>query len=125
MRPTEASLTLSPLALLAEPLSVSIADAYSDGVVWFAIDGSDDRDALVYIDGRKASPTRNRMFEGARHPRRGGRLIELGAADEGIVIALVSKWLDSAEPRKLGLTEHGWELIRDSLLRYGEPALDG
>jgi hypothetical protein len=121
---SEASVTFSALALLGEPLTVSLADAYSDGVVWFAIDGSDDCYALVCIDGRKGSPTQNRLFEGARHPKKGGRLLELGAAEEGTVISLVSKWLDSAEPRQLGLTEYGWERIRDSLLRYGEPVVD-
>lgn len=123
-RAVEGSVTITSLSTLGEPFVVAIADAYGDGVVWFAIDGADDRFALVYIDGRADSPTRNRLFDGAKHPKRGGQIIDLGAREEGIVISLVSKWLDSAEPRELGLTDFGWELIRDSLLRYGEPIVE-
>jgi hypothetical protein len=113
---------LVPVSLLGDSPRVAIADAYGDGTVWFAIDGSEDTFALVCIDGRQDSPTRHRLFDQAKHPRKTGAvLLDLGATEEGIVVPLVSRWLDSAEPHKLGLTEYGWELIRDSLLRLGEP----
>jgi len=47
--------------------------------------------------------------------------VELGSEEEGTVIPVISKWLDSAEPRQLGLTEYGWERIRDAIVRLGEP----
>jgi len=45
----------------------------------------------------------------------------LGAQAEGIVIQLLSSYLDSHGPKAAGLTEYGWELARETLLRYGEP----
>jgi hypothetical protein len=76
----------------------------------------------VCIDGRKNSPTRYRLFEQARHPNQpGAALVELGAPEEGIVIPLLSKYLDSGGSKALGLTEYGWELAREILLRFGEP----
>jgi hypothetical protein len=45
----------------------------------------------------------------------------LGAPEEGIVVPLLSHYLDSGGPRALGLTEYGWELARETLLRLGEP----
>ena len=47
--------------------------------------------------------------------------MELGAPEEGIVIPLLSRYLDSHGPKAAGLTEYGWELARETLLRYGEP----
>jgi hypothetical protein len=115
---------LVPVSRLGDSPHVSIADGYGDGTVWFAIDGADDTFALVCIDGRRDSPTRHRLFDLARHPRKPGAvLLELGAPEEGIVVPLVSRWLDSAPPRKLGLTEYGWELIRSALFRLGEPTM--
>jgi hypothetical protein len=52
-------------------------------------------------------------------------LVELGALEEGIVIPLLSKYLDSGGPKALGLTEHGWELAKETLLRFGESASCG
>jgi hypothetical protein len=99
-----------------------LADAYGDGTVWFGLKDSEGRHAIVCIDGRQGSPTRHRLFDQAQHPGKPGAiLLELGAPEEGIVVPLVSRWLDSAAPRELGLTEFGWELIRDTLSRLGEP----
>jgi hypothetical protein len=112
-----------PVSLLRHSLRVDLADAYGDGTVWFALEDSKGHYAVVCIDGREGSPTQYRMFDRARHPRKPGAvLLELGSSEEGIIIPLVSKWLDSAPPRELGLTEYGRELIRDTLLRFGEPA---
>jgi hypothetical protein len=52
-------------------------------------------------------------------------LVELGAEEEGIVVPLLSRYLDSGGPKALGLTEYGWELARETLLRLGEPAVSG
>jgi hypothetical protein len=117
---------LVPVSLLGDSPRVTLADAYGDGTVWFAIDGSEDTFALVCIDGRPGSPTRHRLFDQAKHPRKPRAvLLDLGAPEEGLVVPLVSRWLDSAQPRELGLTEYGWELIRDSLLGLGEPIIAG
>jgi hypothetical protein len=114
---------LTPVSLLGESPKVHLADLYGDGTVWFALKDSEGHFAQVCIDGREGSPTRYRMFDQARHPRKPAAvLMELGSPEEGIIIPLVSKWLDSAPPRELGPTEYGWELIRDALLGFGQPA---
>jgi hypothetical protein len=81
---------------------------------------------MVCIDGRKDSPTRYRLFQQARHPNQSGAvLVELGAVEEGIVISLLSNFLDSAGPKALDQTEYGWESARETRLRFGEPESRG
>jgi hypothetical protein len=113
---------LSPVSALTEPIQVRIVDRYGDGTVWFSLEDPEGRRATCCIDGRAGSVTQNRLFDGGRHPRIPSvRLIELGDPEEGIVIPLISLWLDSAPPSELGLHEYYWELIRDALLNLGEP----
>jgi hypothetical protein len=115
---------LSPVSILGDSPRVQLADAYGDGTVWFSLKDSEGHYAIVCIDGRQGSPTRYRLFDQARHPRQPGAvLLELGAPEEGVVVPLISRWLDSAEPHKLGYSEFGWELMRDTLLRLGEPSV--
>jgi hypothetical protein len=111
---------LSPVSALGNSVRVQLVDAYGDGTVWFILTDSEGRRAHACIDGRKGSPTQHRLFDQGRHPSQPQAvLLELGAPEEGIIIPLVSFWLDSAEaPRQL--TEFGWELVRDALLRLGE-----
>jgi hypothetical protein len=110
----------SPVSALDDSARVVLADAYGDGTVWFRLQDSDGRYASVCIDGRQGSPIRYRLFDLARHPKKPGAvLLELGGPEEGVIIPLASRWLDSAPPRKLHLTEFGWELIRDTLIRIG------
>ena len=114
---------LTSIAALAEPIRVVLADAYGDGVVWFALKGACGCAARVCIDGRKLSRSRNRLFDGAKHPNDPAAiLMELGGDEEAVVVPLISRWLDSASSRTVGLNEYGWELIRDALLRLGEPS---
>ena len=47
-----------------------------------------------------------------------GVLIELGEPQEGLVISLVSQWLDSAAAADL--TEYGKEIVQEALLRFGD-----
>jgi hypothetical protein len=111
---------LCPVSTLGDSVRVVLADAYGDGTAWFAFKDAEGRYATVCIDGRRGSPTRYRLFDMARHPKKPKAvLLELGSAEEGIVIPLVSRWLDSAPPRALGLHEIGWDLIRDTLIRIG------
>lgn len=115
---------LSPISTLGNSIRVILADRYGDGTVWFSFENSEGDYATVCIDGRNGSPTKHRLFDQARHPSRPAAvLLELGGEEEGIVVPLVSRWLDSAEPNKLGLLEYGWELIREALVRLGEPSL--
>lgn len=110
----------SPVRALNGSARVVSADAYGDGTVWFAFEDADGHYATVCIDGRRGSPTRYRLFDMARHPKEATAvLLELGCAEEGIVIPLISRWLDSAPPRVLGLHDVGWELLRDTLTRIG------
>jgi hypothetical protein len=111
---------LSPISTLGRSARVVLADAYGDGMVWFAFEDAEGRYSTVCIDGRQGSPTRYRLFDMARHPKKPSAvLLDLGSAEEGIVIPLVSRWLDSAPPRVLGLHDIGWELLRDTLIRIG------
>jgi hypothetical protein len=115
-----------PVLSLVGSLRVALVDAYGDGTVWFTIEDSGGRRATLCIDGREGSSTRHRLFDLARHPGKPGAvLLELGGPEEGLVVPLVSRWLDSAGPRELGLTEFGWEIVRDALLRLGAPIAAG
>jgi hypothetical protein len=110
----------SPVSALGASARVILADAYRDGTVWFAFKEAEGHYATVCIDGRQGSPTRYRLFDLGRHPRKPDAvLLELGAPEEGVIIPLISRWLDSAPPRELGLTEWGCELMRDILIRIG------
>lgn len=113
---------LPPILTLGNSVRVSLADRYGDGTVWFCFKNSEGDLTAVCIDGRDESPTKHRLFDQARHPSHSdATLLELGGEEEGIVVSLVSRWLDSAVPHNL--TEYGRELIRDSLVRLGEPNL--
>jgi hypothetical protein len=115
-----------PTSSLVGPLRVVLADGYGDGTVWFTVEDSGGGRATLCIDGREGSATRHRLFDRARHPGRPGAvLLDLGCPEEGLVVPLVSRWLDSAEPGELGLTGFGWEKIRDALLRLGTPVVTG
>ena len=112
-----------PVAALGKGLRVEWVDFCGDHTMHACISDETGQRAQVGIDGRTNSPTRNRLFQQARHPNQpGAALVELGAPEEGIVIPLLSKYLDSGGPKALGLTEYGWDLARETLLHFGEPA---
>lgn len=109
-----------PITTLGADLRVSLVDAYGDGTVWARLEDGGGRKAVACIDGRAGSPTRYRLFQGARHPKNPEAvLIDLGAVEEGIVVPLISRWLDSEEAREQ-LTSYGRELIQETLLRLGD-----
>jgi hypothetical protein len=115
-----------PVTALGKGLRVAWVDFYGDPTMHACISDEAGQRTEICIDGRKDSPTRNRLFQQARHPNKAGAvLVELGAPPEGIVIPLLSRYLDSHGPKAAGLTEYGWELARETLLRYGEPAVSG
>jgi hypothetical protein len=108
------------ITALGADLRVSLVDAYSDGTVWARLEDGGGRKAVACIDGRAGRPTQYRLFQGARHPNKPEAvLIELGAVEEGIVVPLISRWLDSDESRK-ELTSYGREIVQDTLLRLGD-----
>ena len=112
-----------PVTSLGKELRVEWIDFYGDRVMHAAISDKSGNRTEICIDRRNESPTRFRLFQQARHPDQPGAvLVELGAVAEGIVIPLLSYFLDRG-PRASGLTEYGWEMARESLLRYGEPIL--
>lgn len=112
------------LSALGKGLHVQWVDFYGDHTMHASIADATGQATQVCIDGRAKSPTRFRLFVNARHPRQeGAELVELGAEEEGIVIPLLSKYLDSRGPKALNLTEFGWELAHETLLRYGEPSV--
>src|SRR5262245_46906718 len=99
-------------------------DCYSTNVFWADFEDAQGRRALVCIDLRKDSPTRNRLFDKAMHPSEpGATLVELGGEEEAVVIPLISRWLDSDEPRKMGIREQGVELIKEAFLQLGDPVV--
>ena len=104
-------------------LRVTLAGGYEDGTVWFTVADALDRYGTVCVDGRIDCPTRWRLFDGARHPKdEHAILVKLGCPLEGIVVPLLSHWLDTPEPRTF-LTEFGCKMLKDALVRLGEPIL--
>jgi hypothetical protein len=98
-------------------------DSYSTNVFWADFEDAQGKRALVCIDLRKDSPTRNRLYEKAMHPNKPGAvLLDLGSEEEGVAIPLISRWLDSDEPRKIGIREEGIELVKRAFLKLGEPS---
>lgn len=113
-----------PVTALGKGLRVEWVDFYGDHTMHACLSDEAGQRIEVCIDGRKDSPTRYRLFQQGRHPRQAGAsLVELGSEEEGIVIPLLSRHLDSGGPKALGLTEYGWERARETLARYGEPAV--
>ena len=112
---------LIPVLSLGRNLRVEWVDFYGDGTMTASIADDSGQRTHVCFDVRASSPTRNRLFQQARHPRQAGAvLVELGDPEEGIVVSLLTRWLDSEGPKAQGLTEWGWELARDTLLHLGE-----
>jgi hypothetical protein len=117
---------LVPVTALGGRLWVEWVDFYGDHTMTACIIDSTGQRTHVCFDGRASSPTRYRLFQQARHPRQPGAvLVELGGQEEGIVVPLLSHWIDSGGPKTLGLTAFGWELARETLLRLGEPIVLG
>lgn len=115
-----------PVTALGNGLKVEWLDFYGDHTMHACLSDEAGQRMEICIDGRKHSPTRYRLFQQARHPNQAGAaLVQLGAPEEGIVIPLLSKYLDSSGPKALCLTEYGWELARETLLHYGEPLAGG
>src|SRR5215471_11822320 len=97
-------------------------DSYGTSVFWARFEDTKGKSAIVCIDLRKDSPTRNRLFEKGRHPKKPGAiLLELGGQEEGVAIPLISRWLDSEERRKQGTREECLDLCRNAWLRLGQP----
>lgn len=114
-----------PISELGPSAKVVFVDRYSDGTLWWVMEDAEGRRATVCLDGRTGSPMRFRLIEGTRHSKHpGGRVLDLGCPEEGIAVPLISHWLDSQHP-KGAITEHGIELVRDGLLRLGEPSEPG
>jgi hypothetical protein len=115
-----------PVTALGKRLRVEWVDFYGAHTMHACLSDDAGQRTEVCIDGRTNSPTRYRLFQQARHPcQPGAALVELGAQEEGIVVPLLSKYLDSGGPKALGLTEYGWELARETLLHLGEPVVSG
>jgi hypothetical protein len=114
---------LSSITALKPPINVTLVDCYADGTIWFSLNDTQGQFATLCIDGRVESQTRFRLFDRARHPNsEDARLIGLGEPEEGIVIPLISSWIDSG-----GLAEwneYGAERFLYTFNRYGEPLLN-
>ncbi len=106
---------------LADDRRVVLVDFYGQGtVVWAAIEDSQHRRSHVCIDCRAGSPTRNRIFDRARHPAwPSAVLIELGAPEEGIIVSLLSRWCDD-EGTNREYREEGIEITRNALIHIGD-----
>jgi hypothetical protein len=108
---------------LGRDIHVAWVDSYLDKSFWFELDDAHFQTAVACIDRRANSPTRYRLFEGARLPGRPGAiLIELGTLEEGIIVSSISRYLDSDAARKW-LRPEGIEMMQEALLRLGEPSV--
>src|SRR5262245_18420439 len=117
---------LLPVRALGNRLRVERVDCYGDHTMHACISDEAGQRTHVCIDGRVNSPTPSRVFQQARHPSNPRAvLIEAGAEADGIVIPLLSLYLDSHGPKASGLTGYVWELALETLLRYGEPSVSG
>jgi hypothetical protein len=124
---------LSPISSLSREVNVEWLDGYSDGTIMAALADSQGHKTHVCIDGRRNSSTRYRLFEQARHPNQEGAiLIELGSAEEGFLVPLLSRYCDSRyKPWNPGTdapreeTQMLKQLLKDTLLRLGEPIIEG
>ena len=129
MMPTEGNQGVPmqiPITSLGKGLRVEWVDFYGDLTMHACLSDAAGQRTAVCIDGRSNSPTCYRLFQQAQQPRQpGATLVELGAPEEGIVVPLLSKYLDSGGPKALNLTEYGWELARETLLHLGEPFVAG
>jgi hypothetical protein len=106
-------------------LEVWIVDCYSflgpDTVFWASVRDEQDRASHVCIDRREGSSTRDRLFEGGRHPAKDNvRLIELGAPEEGIIVPLLSRWCDEYAMQGGLHRELFVEELRNALMRIGD-----
>jgi hypothetical protein len=114
-----------PVSELGPSPWVVLVDRYGDGTIWWVMEDAEAKWATVCLDGRAESPTRFRLIDGTRHPRHsGGRVLDLGCPEEGIVVPLLSHWLDSQQPADV-VSEYFVEVVREALLRLGEPAAPG
>src|SRR6185295_13920976 len=91
-----------PIIDLGETVRVVLFDAsgdWDDGlVIWWALEDGDGRRAYVGLDARNSSPKRYRLFQGARNPKSPDCVwIELGSVEEGIIVPILSRHLDSPE----------------------------
>jgi hypothetical protein len=111
-----------PVTALGKGLRVELVDFYGNNIMWACIADEGGQSASICIDARNNSSTRNRLFQQARHPNKpGAKLIELGSVEEGIVIPLLSHYIDLHGPKAEGPGEYFRELAREVLLHYGEP----
>jgi hypothetical protein len=96
-------------------------DNYSQNVFWATFQDSTGRGTHVCLDLRNDSATQSRLFEKARYPTMPEAvLLELGGEEEGIVIPLISRWLDSEEPHRVGFRAEGLDILIKGFLRVGE-----
>src|SRR6187549_97572 len=111
-----------PVTALGQKLCVEWIDFYGDHTMHACISDEAGQRTAICIDGRKNSRTRFRLYQQARHPAKPEAvLVELGAPEEGIVIPLLSRYLDSHGAKAACLTEFGRDLALEILLRFGEP----
>src|SRR5262249_32256015 len=111
-----------PVSELGPSARIVLVDRYGDGTIWWVMEDAEGRRANVFLDGRTGTQTRSRLLDGTRHPGHpGGRVLALGCPEEGTAVPPLSRWLDSQQSTDV-LTEYGVELVREALLRLGEPA---
>jgi hypothetical protein len=120
---------VASVLLLRDDLRIQLIDCYgtyaNGHVIWASLADGGGSQCLICFDNRPESPTCHRLFCGARHPNNpAAELLELGCEEEGVIVPLLSRWLDSQEPWESGayplLLK---ELLQEALLRVGEPVL--
>jgi hypothetical protein len=96
---------------------LKVVDGWLDGSIWAIIQDSANRQTVICLDGRKASRTRYRLFQGNTHPTKpNATIVELGSQEEDQVIALLSRWYDSDGFWRGGYWPDFRERVQESLL---------
>lgn len=111
------------LKQLSDGARLRLVDAYRDGVIWALVEDALGCRTLACIDRRADGRTKNRLFEGSRRPERAeGKLVPLGAAEEGVFVCLLSQWADDFGNTVQTIQEEGFlELIQVALDEFGLP----
>ncbi len=108
---------------LGPEATVVLVESYSgaDGVIWVVLsDGV--HTTHVSLDGRRTTPTRDHLYDRARHPNKGWAIhIEPRSEEEAKVMSILRRWLEveSSTPSEGGKRDLVEALVNRVARRMG------